>query len=156
MEHDACGIGAVVDIKGNKSHAVVNDALCIVERLEHRAGKDASGKTGDGVGILVQISGRFFIRAAAECGISLGEAGDYGVGMFFFPQDTLSRLQAMKMLEVIAEKEGVTLLGWRDVPVCPEILGERARACQPYIAQCFLARPAGVGRGLPFDRKLPL
>ena len=154
MEHDACGIGAVVDIKGNKSHAVVNDALCIVERLEHRAGKDASGKTGDGVGILVQISGRFFTRAAAECGISLGEAGDYGVGMFFFPQDTLSRLQAMKMLEVIAEKEGVALLGWRDVPVCPEILGERARACQPYIAQCFLARPAGVGRGLPFDRKL--
>lgn len=83
FEHDACGIGAVVNIDGKKSHQVVDQALSIVEKLEHRAGKDASGKTGDGVGILVQISHTFFIKAAKVVGIHLGEERDYGVGMFF-------------------------------------------------------------------------
>ena len=86
FEHDACGIGAVVDIKGRPSHAVVDDALKIVEKLEHRAGKDADGKTGDGVGILLQISHSFFARAAEEAGFALPGARDYGVGMFFFPR----------------------------------------------------------------------
>ena len=126
FEHDNCGIGAVVDIKGKKTHKTVDDALKIVEKLEHRAGKDAEGKTGDGVGILLQISHRFFHRAAAECGITLGEERDYGVGMFFFPQDTLKRLQAKKMFEVIVEKEGMTFLGWRTVPVDPGTLGHKA------------------------------
>lgn len=85
FEHDACGIGAVVDIKGRQSYETVDSALKIVEKLEHRAGKDAEGKTGDGVGILLQISHQFFQKAATECGIQLGEARDYGVGMFFFP-----------------------------------------------------------------------
>ena len=97
FEHDACGIGAVVDIKGRQSHRTVDDALKIVEKLEHRAGKDAEGKTGDGVGILLQISHQFFQKAAGELGLSLGEARDYGVGMFFFPQDGLKRSQAKKM-----------------------------------------------------------
>ncbi len=153
-EHDACGIGAVVNIRGNKSHQVLDDALHIVEKLEHRAGKDASGETGDGVGILLQISHRFFSKAAEAVGIALGEEGDFGVGMFFFPPDTLARMQAQKMFELIAEKEGVPFLGWREVPVCPEILGSRARGCMPHIMQCFLARPAKTPRGLPFDRRL--
>jgi len=84
FEHDACGIGAVVDIKGRKSHQTVSDALSIVERLEHRAGKDAEGKTGDGVGIMLQISHRFFAKIADELNISLGNEREYGVGMFFF------------------------------------------------------------------------
>ncbi|MDE6954758.1 MAG: hypothetical protein K2P18_03200, partial [Oscillospiraceae bacterium] len=87
FEHDACGIGAVVDIKGRKTHQTVDDALKIVEKLEHRAGKDAAGETGDGVGILLQISHGFFSKAAAELGFELGGERDYGVGMFFFPQD---------------------------------------------------------------------
>ena len=101
FEHDACGIGAVVDIKGRKSHQTVDDALKIVEKLEHRAGKDAEGKTGDGVGILLQISHRFFSKAVKGWNFTLGEERDYGVGMFFFPQDSLKRSQAKKMFEVI-------------------------------------------------------
>ena len=154
FEHDACGIGAVVDIHGNPSHQTVDDALKIVEKLEHRAGKDAEGETGDGVGILVQISHRFFAKAAEEAGLALPGARDYGVGMFFFPQDTLKRGQAKKMFEVIVEKEGMTFLGWRAVPVCPEILGQKARDKMPFIEQAFVARPEGVEPGLPFDRKL--
>lgn len=107
FEHDACGIGAVVNIKGVKSHQTVDDALKIVEKLEHRAGKDAEGKTGDGVGILLQISHRFFKKAVAECGFSIEGERDYGIGMFFFPQDTLMRSQAKKMLELIVEREGM-------------------------------------------------
>ena len=87
FEHDACGIGAVVDIKGRKSHQTVSDALCIVEQLEHRAGKDAEGKTGDGVGIMLQISHKFFSKIADEMNIRLGNEREYGVGMFFFPQN---------------------------------------------------------------------
>ena len=154
FEHDACGIGAVADIHGRPSHRTVDDALKIVEKLEHRAGKDAEGKTGDGVGILVQISHRFFSRAAAGAGFSLPGERDYGVGMFFFPQDTLRRGQAKKMFEIIVEKEGMSFLGWRTVPVCPDILGQKARDKMPFIEQAFVARPEGVEPGLPFDRKL--
>ncbi len=154
FEHDACGIGAVVDIKGRKSHQTVDDALKIVEKLEHRAGKDAEGKTGDGVGILLQISHKFFAKAVKKLDFTLGGERDYGVGMFFFPQDTLRRSQAKKMFEIIVEKEGMEFLGWRTVPVCPEILGHKALAKMPYIEQGFVKRPDGVERGLPFDRKL--
>ena len=154
FEHDACGIGAVVDIQGRPSHRTVDDALKIVEKLEHRAGKDADGKTGDGVGILVQVSHSFFGRAAREAGFSLPGARDYGVGMFFFPQDPLRRGQAKRMFEVIAQQEGLPFLGWREVPVRPDILGRRAREKMPFIEQGFVARPEGVERGLAFDRRL--
>lgn len=107
FEHDNCGIGAIVNIKGNKTHDTVSGALDIVEKLEHRAGKDAEGKTGDGVGILLQISHNFFKKAVAPLGIELGEERDYGIGMFFFPQDELKKNQAKKMFEVIVEKEGL-------------------------------------------------
>ena len=97
LEHDACGIGAIVSINGIKTHQTVSDALSIVENLEHRAGKDAEGKTGDGVGILLQISHKFFKKAVKPLGIELGDERDYGVGMFFFPQDELARNRAKKM-----------------------------------------------------------
>ena len=154
FEHDNCGIGAVVNIKGKKSHKAVENALTIVETLEHRAGKDAEGKTGDGVGILLQISHKFFKKAAAKIGIELGGERDYGVGMFFFPQNELARNQAKKMFEIIADKEGLEVLGWRQVPSVPEVLGQRAVECMPCIMQCFIKRPADVRRGLDFDRKL--
>ncbi len=154
FEHDNCGIGAVVNIKGIKSHDTVANALTIVETLEHRAGKDAEGKTGDGVGILLQISHKFFKKATAEMGIKLGSERDYAVGMFFFPQKELARNQAKKMFEIIAEKEGLSVLGWRNVPSKPEVLGSRAVECMPAIMQCFIKRPHGVKRGLDFDRKL--
>ena len=122
FEHDNCGIGAIVNIKGIKSHQTVSDALKIVENLEHRAGKDAEGKTGDGVGILLQIPHKFFKKAVKPLGIELGDERDYGVGMFFFPQDQLKMKQAMKMFEIIVEKENLKFLGWRKVPTAPDVL----------------------------------
>ena len=110
-EHDNCGIGAVVNIKGIKTHETVENALKIVENLKHRAGKDADGKTGDGVGILLQISHKFFKKVTKPLGIELGDERDYGVGMFFFPNDEFKTIQAKKMLEVIVEKEGLEFLG---------------------------------------------
>ncbi len=154
FEHDNCGIGAVVSIKGIQSNKIVDDALKIVEKLEHRAGKDAEGKTGDGVGIMLQISHSFFKKAGAEIGIELNEERDYGIGMFFFPQDTLKRNQAKKMFEVIIQKEGLKFLGWRTVPVDPSILGQKAKNCMPYIMQAIIERPNNLSRGLEFDRKL--
>ena len=155
FEHDNCGIGAVVNIKGIKSHSTVENALTIVETLEHRAGKDAEGKTGDGVGILLQISHKFFKKAAEkELGIKLGSERDYAVGMFFFPQNELARNQAKKMFEIIAEKEGLSILGWRVVPSNNEAIGKRALDCMPYIMQCFIDRPSDINKGIDFDRKL--
>ena len=154
FEHDNCGIGAVVNIKGIKSHATVENALTIVETLEHRAGKDAEGKTGDGVGILLQISHKFFHKAAKQLNIQLPADRDYAVGMFFFTQDELRRNQARKMFEIIAEKEGLEVLGWREVPCTPSVLGAKALECMPNIQQCFIKRPENVKRGVDFDRKL--
>ncbi|MBQ3799148.1 MAG: glutamate synthase large subunit, partial [Treponema sp.] len=154
FEHDSCGIGAVVSIDGKKSHSIVDNALSIVEKLEHRAGKDASGETGDGVGILAQVCHPFFKKAAEACGITLGGERDYGVGMFFFPQDKLLRAQAMRMVESLSRKEGLDFLGWREVPVRPGVLGKRARDCMPVIMNCFIARPEDAARGLEFDRRL--
>ena len=154
FEHDNCGIGAVVNSKGIKSHKTVENALKIVENLEHRAGKDAEGKTGDGVGILLQISHKFFQKVCKELGISLGEEREYGIAQFFFPQEELQRNQAKKMFEIIVEKEGLELLGFREVPVHPEVLGEKARSCMPHIVQAFIKKPEHVEKGLEFERKL--
>lgn len=154
FEHDNCGIGAVVNIKGVKTHETVENALKIVENLEHRAGKDAEGKTGDGVGILLQISHRFFSKTCKSLGIFLGSEREYGIGMFFFPQDELKRNQAKKMFEIIVEKEGLELLGWRVVPTVPEVLGHKALECMPCIMQAFIKKPNDVEKGLDFDRRL--
>ncbi len=154
FEHDNCGIGAVANIKGVPSHRTVEQALHIVENLEHRAGKDAEGKTGDGVGIMLQISHKFFKKVTKPLGIELGEAREYGVGMFFFPQDELARNQAKKMLEVIVKKEGLKFLGWRTLPIHPEKIGDKAVEKMPYIMQGFIEKPAEVEKGLEFDRRL--
>ena len=154
FEHDACGIGAVVNIKGIKTHKTVEDALTIVETLEHRAGKDAEGKTGDGVGIMLQISHRFFKKVTEELGFDIGEEREYGVGMFFFPHDELRKNQAKKMFEIIVAKEGLEFLGWRTVPTNPSVLGQKALDKMPYIMQGFVKKPADVVKGIDFDRKL--
>ena len=150
FEHDACGIGAVISIRGVQSHRTVDDALKIVEKLQHRAGRDASGETGDGVGLMMQIPHRLFCREMPE----LGAPRSYGVGMFFFPQDVLSRLQAQKMLELIVGRNGLEFLGWRKVPTNPDILGKAAREKMPCIMQCFVRRPETCAAGLDFDRRL--
>ena len=154
FEHDNCGIGAIVNIKGQKSHSTVAGALHIVENLEHRAGKDAEGKTGDGVGILTQIPHNFFKKVCQPLGIDLKGERDYGVGMFFLPQDELKRNQAKKIFEVIVKKEGLKFLGWREVPIHPDILGKSAVDCMPCIMQAFIERPSRYAKGLEFDRRL--
>ena len=154
FEHDNCGIGAVVNINGIKTHKTVSDALSIVENLEHRAGKDAKGETGDGVGILLQISHKFFKKVTKNTGISLGSERDYGIGMFFFPRDKFARNRAKKMFEIIVEKEGMEFLGWREVPTTPTVLGKKAIDCMPFIEQAFVKRPKNVNKGIDFDRRL--
>ena len=154
FEHDNCGIGAVVNISGKASRRVVEDALTIVEKLEHRAGKDAEGKTGDGVGILVQMPYSFFISEAEKLGLNIGGKGDFGVGMFFLPQNELKRNQAKKLFELITGKNGLELLFWREVPVDPFILGHKALDSMPNIMQAVVKRPEDCRTGLDFDRKL--
>ena len=155
FEHDNCGIGAVVNIKGEKSHATVENALKIVENLEHRAGKDAEGKTGDGVGILLQISHKFFSKACSTLGFSLGGEREYGVGVFFFPQNELKRNQAKKMFEIIVEKEGMEFLGWREVPTYPSVLGHK-NLLRGKTATCFPGFEkdlyGAVATGAPVER----
>ncbi len=150
FEHDNCGIGAVVNIDGSKSHKIVDNALSIVEKLEHRAGKDASGETGDGVGILVQISHDFFKKEAADLIGSLGER-EYGIGQFFFPDDAEDE---KARFEKCCEAEGLKFLGWRKVPVNADVLGKKARDCMPQIWQGFVEKPADCEKGIDFDRKL--
>lgn len=154
FEHDACGIGAVININGKKSHETVDNALKIVEKLEHRAGKDAKGETGDGVGIMVQVSYKFFKDAAAKCGITLKGDRQFGVGMFFLPNDRINLSRRKKLFEIIVEKEGLEFLGWREVPTNPDVLGSRAVECMPSIWQCFINRPEDMESDLDFDRKL--
>ena len=162
LEHDACGIGGVVNIRGNKNHACVEDALSIVEKLEHRAGKDASGKVGDGVGIIMQIPLRLFNEVVVEEGLiseqpgehALGNDGDFGVAMGFFPHDVHVRTKMKYKLERICEHRGVLPITWRNVPINPDVLGKRARDCMPHICQLFVRRPAHVAPGIEFDRLL--
>lgn len=154
FEHDNCGIGAVVSIDGIKSRKVVDRALSIVEKLEHRAGKDASGKTGDGVGILLQICHEFFKKAAADSGIFLENEGEYGVGMFFFPMDADECEAEQQRFEAACFEEKLTFLGWRKVPVLSDVLGEKALECMPTIIQGFIEKPLDCPKGLEFDKLL--
>jgi len=165
FEHDNCGIGAVVNIDGSKSHKIVDNALSIVEKLEHRAGKDASGETGDGVGILVQISHDFFKKAAGELIGGLGER-EYGIGQFFFPGtspvvecEQSERIETTcdsekARFEACVKAEGLKFLGWRKVPVNVDVLGKKARDCMPQIWQGFVEKPADCEKGVDFDRRL--
>ena len=154
LEHESCGVGAIVDLSGRATHRTVDQALRIVERLAHRAGSDALGTTGDGVGIMTRLPHEFFSAWAREEGISLGKPGDYGVGMFFLPEDEVGVSNICRIFDQLAESEGIPVLGWRDVPCHPAQLGAGARRTMPRIRQCFLKRPADVASGTDFDRKL--
>ncbi len=154
LEHESCGVGAVVDLKNDASHRTVSDALSIVERLAHRAGSDALGTTGDGVGILTQLPHELFAKWAVENDVTLGKPGEYAVGMFFFPQDEIASRNTALIFEDLLVSEGFELLGWRDVPCHTELLGAGARRTQPCIRQCFVARPKSVKNVEEFDRKL--
>ena len=154
FEHDACGIGALAHLKGERSHRMVDDALSVLVNLEHRGGKGLETNTGDGAGILFQVPHRFFRKEAQKCGHLLPDEGDYGVAMLFCPQDARGVADARRIFEEGCAAEGVPMLFWREVSVDDHDLGATARACMPTILQAFVARPQGVEAGTEFERKL--
>ncbi|MFN8004754.1 MAG: glutamate synthase large subunit [Acidobacteriota bacterium] len=156
-EHDACGMGFVVDLKGRKSHEIVQQALQILVNLEHRGAVGAEKNTGDGAGILLQIPHEFFQQECARLGFSLPAPGQYGVGNVFLPTDDESRRKCEELFEAEVRKEGQEVLGWRDVPIDDSMIGPTAQNAKPFFRQVFIKRaeelPDGHG-GLGFERKL--
>ncbi|MGB9406426.1 MAG: glutamate synthase large subunit, partial [Terracidiphilus sp.] len=143
-EHDACGMGLVASIRGEKSHEIIRKGLEVLINLTHRGAAGCDPETGDGAGILIQIPHIYFARECGELGMQLPEPGAYGVAMVFLPVDKHSRLQCEGVFERIALEEGLTVAGWRETPVNPIAIGREARASQPYIEQLFLGRPEGL------------
>jgi glutamate synthase domain-containing protein 2/glutamate synthase domain-containing protein 1/glutamate synthase domain-containing protein 3 len=139
-EHDACGMGFVASIRGEKSHDIIRKGIEVLINLTHRGAAGCDPETGDGAGILIQIPHVFFARECGELGMQLPEAGAYGVAMCFLPVDKHSRLQCEGVFERIAREEGLTVLGWRDTPVNGDAIGREARASQPYIEQLFVGK----------------
>jgi glutamate synthase domain-containing protein 2/glutamate synthase domain-containing protein 1/glutamate synthase domain-containing protein 3 len=152
-EHDACGIGFVVNIKGEASHDIVLKGLEILLNLQHRGACGCDAETGDGAGILIQLPHAFFAREAQSLGFSVPGPGDYGVAMCFLPVERQQRLACEGLLEKISREEGLGVLGWRDTPVDVDAIGRVARASQPYIEQFFVARPLEMTAD-EFERRL--
>jgi glutamate synthase domain-containing protein 2/glutamate synthase domain-containing protein 1/glutamate synthase domain-containing protein 3 len=153
-EHDACGVGFIVDMKNRRSHDLVQKAIQILLNLEHRGACGCEENTGDGAGILLQMPHRFLARVADEIGIRLPSPGQYGVGMVFLPTHRQERLTIERQFETIVREEGQHLLGWRTVPTDNSPLGETAKSCQPVIRQVFIQRGEGFADEMAFERKL--
>lgn len=154
LEHDACGMGFVVNIKGEKSHDIVDEALTVLENLSHRGASGADENTGDGAGILVQIPHDFFKRECAVLGFDLPEKGSYGVGMIFAHKYDDFRKTQMETFEKIVEEEGQKILGWREVPIDKSTIGESALAVMPRFIQVFIEKNEAVKDEMDFERKL--
>ena len=157
-EHDACGMGFVVNLDGHKTHEIVQKGIQILINLTHRGACGCDPETGDGAGVLIQIPHEFFVRECAKLGFTLPEPGSYGVGMMFLPVESAQRLLCEGIVERIAREEGLTVLGWRDTPLHGDAIGRQARATQPYIEQIFIQKGEGAD-GQPmtqdeFERKL--
>src|SRR5919106_1623522 len=153
-EHDACGVGFVVDIKGRKSHDIVVKALTVLKNLLHRGACGCEPNTGDGAGILLQMPDRFLRRETARLGVALPPVGEYGAGLVFLPHDPDRRREIQHLIETVVREEGQRLLGWRDVPTDPSPVGASARACLPHIQQIFIGRGPAAGDQAHFERKL--
>ena len=154
FEHEACGVGFVADIKGKKSHAIIQQALQVLLNLNHRGACGCEANTGDGAGILIQPPHEFLKLVAREARVALPSAGEYGVGMVFLPQNPAQRAECEKIFAAIAGEEGQRVLGWRTIPTSNVTLGETARASEPFMSQVFLARDPKVADDLAFERKL--
>jgi glutamate synthase (NADPH) large chain len=152
-EHDACGIGFVASISGEKSHKIIAQGIQVLINLTHRGACGCDPETGDGAGVLIQIPHKFFARECAKLGFQLPEPGQYGVGMTFLPVEKHERLQCEGILERIIREEGLTLLGWRDTPTYASAIGRVARGSQPYIQQIFVGCPTCIDED-EFERKL--
>ncbi|HEU4342932.1 MAG TPA: glutamate synthase large subunit [Candidatus Binatia bacterium] len=154
FEHDACGVGFVVNIKGAKSHEIVEQALAVLENLDHRGACGCEENTGDGAGMLLQVPHVFFQHACKGLGFRLPEPGEYGVGMVFLPDDRKQRRQFERIMEEIIAGEGQKHLGWRKVPTDNLYLGDTAKSCEPFVRQVFIGRGEGINDDMDFERKL--
>ena len=154
FEHDACGVGFVVNIKGRKSHELVRQGLEVLLNLDHRGACGCEANTGDGAGILMQIPHRFFGRVAAESGFDLPEPGQYGVAMVFLPRDNKHRRYCERAFERIVREEGQKVLGWRTVPTDNSMIGATAKATEPVVRQCFIGRNRRIADDQAFERAL--
>ena len=154
QEKDSCGVGFIADIKGRKSHKIVEDGLTILVNLEHRGAVGADPRAGDGAGILVQTPHKFFAKKAAELGFKLPAPGHYAVGALFLPHDAELRRQIMDTYAEVAAQEGMTLLGWRDVPTDNSTLGETVKPTEPVNKQVFIARGSNIATEDEFERRL--
>jgi glutamate synthase (NADPH/NADH) large chain len=154
FEHDACGVGFVVDIKGRKSHKILRQAIQVLINLDHRGACGAETNTGDGAGILLQMPHRFLAEECEKLGINLPAPGEYGSGLVFMPRDATLRRRLEDRFGDIVESEGLTLLGWRTVPTDNSMLGATAKASEPFIRQVFIGRGAEIADDLAFERKL--
>jgi glutamate synthase domain-containing protein 2/glutamate synthase domain-containing protein 1/glutamate synthase domain-containing protein 3 len=154
FEHDACGVGFVVNIKGERSHEIVDQALTILQNLDHRGACGCEENTGDGAGILMQVPHAFLKDACAGLGFELPDLGEYGVGMIFLPDHREQRRRFEKTIEKIITEEGQTCLGWRKVPTDNMYLGETAKESEPFVRQVFIGRNANIRDEIEFERKL--
>src|SRR3989338_8715403 len=154
FEKDSCGVGFVVDVKGRKSHQIVQQALTVLNNLRHRGACGCEANTGDGAGILLQIPHHFLKDAAAHAGIRLPEAGEYGVAMVSLPQDAEERAECTKLFESIVRQEGQSFLGWRTVPVNNTPLGPTAKASEPFMKQALIGKNPKIKELMRFERKL--
>ncbi|SPF53742.1 glutamate synthase, large subunit [Candidatus Desulfosporosinus infrequens] len=154
FEHDACGMGFVVNIKGEKSHDIIDEALTVLENLSHRGASGADENTGDGAGILIQIPHDFFKRECDVLGFDLPEKGSYGVGMVFAHKYDDFRKTQMEIFEKIVQEEGQRVLGWREVPIDKSTIGETAIAAMPRFIQVFIGKDASIADEMDFERKL--
>jgi glutamate synthase (ferredoxin) len=154
FEHDACGVGFIVQMKGVKSHKIIEDALTILRNLDHRGACGCEANTGDGAGILIQLPDAFLRKVSATLGINLPEFGAYAAGNVFTSQDAAERAKSREIFERIAAEEGQQVLGWRDIPTSNESLGNTAKAGEPFMRQVFIQRGDNTAPGDAFERKL--
>ena len=153
-ERDACGVGFICNMNGERSHDIIHKALEILVRLTHRGAESSDNKTGDGAGLQIQLPHEFYIKAAAETGFELPEQGQYGTGLVFLPRDEKARTFCMETLESSIKENGQSLLGWRKVPVDSAVLGRIASESEPVMYQLFIGRDASVKDHRSFEREL--
>jgi glutamate synthase (ferredoxin) len=154
FEHDACGVGFVADIKGRKSHRILQQGIEVLKNLDHRGASGSEVNTGDGAGVLLQIPHKFLVEAVKKTSIKLPAEGEYGVGLVFLPRDPNLRRRLEAKFEQIIQSEGQTLLGWRTVPTSNATLGDTAKACEPFMRQVFIGRNPELKDRMAFERKL--
>jgi len=154
FEHEACGVGFVVNIKGKKSHTIIQQALQVLLNLNHRGACGCEVNTGDGAGILLQTPHAFFKEVIKSSGFALPSPGEYGVGMVFLPHDAAQRAECEKIFTAIVAEEGQRVLGWRDIPTNNTSLGATAKASEPFMRQVFIGRNAKLADDMAFERKL--